>query len=232
MRSLLALVLLAAVAPGCLYEHGSGGGGNCVQTEGMPTPPPGGKGAPALAPAPLRNPADLTCTSFGTGCDPACGPCPAFDATAPLPSWGVCGSTCDQLGPTECANDPMCRTVKDADCSLGGNTCITDFLGCFPLDTAEDKSIDCFAADAWNCSRSHQCEAHHSQTQCPVVDASGECARPFATCTPAGITPGACTGPITCGTPPPACPSGTTPGIGGGCFTGACIVTSTCPGQL
>ncbi|CAN5807604.1 hypothetical protein BH11MYX3_BH11MYX3_45000 [soil metagenome] len=223
MHRLLALGLIAVIAPGCLFtEHGSGGGGDdvCVQTDGVP----------AIAPAPLRDPNDLTCDSFGGGCNPTCGPCPEFADLAPIPSWGVCGSSCDSLGASACASDPSCRTVKDASCTVGPNTCLTDFLGCFPTDTQPDNSIDCFTADAWNCSRSHQCTAHHSQQPCPL-DGQGDCARPFATCTPIDVEPGHCTGQVICARPPPACPSGSTPGIANGCFTGACIVNAACPGM-
>ncbi len=221
MHRMLALALVVALAPGCIWnEHGSGGGGDdvCVET-----------GKPFVAPAPLRDPSNLTCQSIGGGCNPACGPCPAVTADlAPIPSWGICGSSCDSLGASACGNDPSCRLVKDASCSIGTNTCLTDFLDCFPTDTSADNTIDCFTADAWTCSRSHNCSAHHTQDPCPL-DGTSDCPRPFATCTPVGVEPGHCTGQIICAKPAPACPSGTTPGIANGCFTGACIVNSACP---
>lgn len=216
-RSVL-VALLCSLVGGCVLPGNGGGGGGddvCVLTER----------APVSEPAPLRDPNDLTCTSFGSGCDPACGPCPALER-APIPSWGACGSSCDGQGPAACASDPSCRTAKDATCTVGSGVCVTDFLGCFPVDTAADVSVKCFGADAWTCSRSHLCEAHHSQEPC-ALDAL--CARPFATCAPVGVDPGHCTGQVVCGSPPPVCPTGTTPGIANGCFTGACIVTSACP---
>jgi len=216
-RRFLALLLLV---PACFWEHGKGGGDDvCVLTGN-------GTDVPAIAQAPLRDPGDLRCVSFGSGCDPSCGPCPEAALTPPIPSWGFCGSPCETKGPSECAADPTCRVVKDAGCTIGGNTCLTDFLGCFPTDTQVDASINCFQADAWDCSRNHACEAHHAQMPCPL---DGECARPFATCTPAGVDPGSCTGQVTCRALPPSCPSGTTPGIANNCFTGACIATSACP---
>jgi len=220
------VLLVLAILPACFWEHGKGGGGGgddvCV------TP---ATDLPASAPAPLRDPGTLMCQSFGGGCDPTCGPCPeATDPrpgfTPPIPSWGVCGSPCESLSPSQCAADATCRVVKDAGCTIGGNDCLTDFLGCFPTDTQPDASIDCFTADAWTCSRSHECEAFHSQAPCPL---DGQCSRPFATCVPAGRDPGSCTRQVTCRAATPSCPSGTTPGIANGCFTGACIVTSACP---
>src|SRR5262245_32921079 len=82
-------------------------------------------GAPAAPPpAPHRNPESRTCESFGPVCDAACGPCPLF-AFAPQPSWGLCGSACESLSESACAQDPGCRIVKDASCALAG-TCETD----------------------------------------------------------------------------------------------------------
>lgn len=219
----LALVALLVTAPACslFWEKGSGGGGDdvCVQAEDTP----------AIAPAPLRNPADLTCESFGGGCNTECGPCPAAtaDATPPLPSWGVCGSICDSLGDGACTMNPECRSVKDASCTIGPQVCLTDFLGCFPTDTARDDTINCFTADAQTCSRSKKCEAHHAEQACPV--GGGECPRPFATCVPVGVSPGSCDGQVTCRRAAPPCPAGTTPGIANGCYTDACIVTTQCP---
>jgi hypothetical protein len=214
-----ASLALLSILTGCLWEHGKGGGGGgddvCVQTD---------FGEPAIAPAPLRDPGNLTCTSFGGGCNSDCGPCPEASLTPPIPSWGICGSGCESLGPGQCATTPECRVVKDANCSIGQAVCLTDFMGCFPTDMQVDVSINCFTADAWDCSRNRACEAHHAQHSCPDVD----CPRPFATCVPTGVAPGHCTGQVTCRALQPTCPAGTTPGIANGCFTGACIVMSEC----
>ena len=221
MRRLASFVLLV-ILPACFWERGKGGGGGDDVCDFPATD------LPAIAPAPLRDPGTLICQSFGSGCNPDCGPCPETTPalTPPIPSWGICGSPCEGLAPAQCAADATCRVVKDAGCTIGGNTCLTDFLGCFPTDTQVDKSVECFTADAWTCSRNSACEAHHAQRACP---AGQDCARPFATCVPAGHDPGSCTGQVTCRAATPNCPSGTTPGIANGCFTGACIVTSTCP---
>ena len=217
----LPLVALLAVAPACLWEHGKGGGTGddvCVQA---------GTDTTGIALAPQRDPGDLRCVSFGGGggCDPSCGPCPAAAFTPPIPSWGFCGSPCETKGPTECAADQTCRVVRNASCTVGGGDCLTDFLGCFATDQQVDASINCFMADAWSCSRNHACEAHHVPQGC---GSASDCARPFSTCTPVGHDPGRCTGPVTCNAVAPTCPAGTTAGIANGCFTGACIVTSTC----
>ena len=225
MRRLASIALLA-FAPACsvFWEKGKGGGGDdvCVQDD---------KATPAIAPAPLRDPADLTCKSFGTGCNPECGPCPEIAAhTPPIPSWGFCGSICDSLGDGACTMNPECRTARDASCTIGPNVCITDFLGCFPTDTTRDDTISCFGADAWTCSRSKKCEAHYGHAPCP--GGGPDCPRPFATCVPEGVSPGTCDGVVSCDRVAPACPAGTTPGVANGCYTDACIVTTQCPDQL
>src|SRR5436190_20794625 len=103
---------------------------------------------------PLRDPERLTCQEFGGGCDPSCGPCPAAAPSIAFPSWGVCGSSCEQLTEAACAAAAECRVVRDARCAVSG-TCETDFVGCFPVDTAPDTSVDCFrATTGWECSRS------------------------------------------------------------------------------
>ncbi|MBA3465180.1 MAG: hypothetical protein H0T46_34940 [Deltaproteobacteria bacterium] len=219
----LAFVAFLVTAPACsvFWEKGSGGGDDvCVFGE---------NDEPAIAQAPLRDPSNLTCVSFGGGgCNPECGPCPAITAhRTPVPSWGVCGSGCDALGDGACTMTPDCRTTRDATCTIGPNACITDFLGCFPTDFSRDDTINCFTADASTCSRSKKCEAHHGHAPCPV--GGGECPRPFVTCVPVGVSPGSCDGQVTCRRVAPTCPAGTTPGIANGCYTDACIVTTQCP---
>ncbi len=49
-----------------------------------------------------------------------------------------------------------------------------------------------------------------------------------AECVPTSTEPGSCTGAVSCFTNAPACPSGTTPGIRDGCWTGYCIPNAAC----
>ena len=202
--------LAALVLSGCLYfSSDDADDTNCL--------------APAIAPAPLRNPDTLQCESFGSGCDPSCAPC-AEAAFAPIPSWGVCGSTCETLDRSACAADPGCRVVDDAECSVG-LVCLTNYIGCFPVDTIPSTSIDCFTADAWDCSRDNACTAYHSYDACPT---DGECSRPFEMCTPEGSSPGRCHDPVSCDRTPPVCGAGKVPGVANGCYTGACIPSHLC----
>ena len=225
MRSILLLVVV--LASGCELFFDDGGKRPPQCDDLVPT----GSGEAEIAPAPLRNPEQLTCESFGGGtCDPDCGPCPAEDLAAlqPIPSWPQCGSTCETLGESECAANAECRVVKDARCMIGED-CITDFMGCFPIDLVP-QPVDCFKAfDGWECSRSSSCTALHDRgTGCT----GDQCARSFALCVPEGSSPGNCHDPVTCRALPPACPSGKTPGIANGCFTGACIPLGLCENSV
>jgi hypothetical protein len=203
------LALAVLVMTGCVYFDSDDDDDSCVVLD--------------IAPAPLRNPDTLQCETFGGGCDPACGPCPAV-ANQPLPSWPVCGSPCESLDPSACAADPSCRVVEDAACSIGLN-CFTNFVGCYPIDTVPSTSIDCYTADAWDCSRDNACTAYHSYETCPT---DAECDRPFELCTPEGQAPGRCHDPVVCDRAPPACGTGKVPGVLNGCYTGACIPVHLC----
>jgi hypothetical protein len=213
MRCAIIVTVMLSSGCGLFFDDGGSGGEVCdLATE------------PAIAPAPLRDPGTLLCQSFGSGCNPECGPCPAVADLAPIPSWNICGHACEGLTESACAADPACRVVKDAICAIHAD-CLTDYIGCFPTDTIVDHAIDCFAADAWECSRSNACTAMHELEVC-TTDA--ECARPFSLCVPEGEHPGSCWEQAVCDVPTPPCPSGTTPGISGGCYTGACIPLSAC----
>ena len=220
MRYLVSLAMLLALASGCTLVFVDDGGDDdiCVFAE------------PASAPAPQRNPDTLTCESFGGGCIPECGPCPAAEAEPalrqPIPSWGFCGSTCESLPEAACATDPGCRVVKDAACAVSGD-CTTDFLGCFPTDQFTDPEVDCFAArDGFACSQSAACTAYHRGSL--SLQGPPDPGRAFALCAPEGKSPGACSGQVICRAAAPACPSSTTPGIENGCYTGACIPLDVC----
>jgi len=215
MRYLVSLSMALMMTSGCVLVFDDGGDDDVCLAGAEP----------ALAPAPLRNPDTLTCDSFGGGCVPECGPCPALAADlAPIPSWGACGSACEALSEGECEKDAGCRVVKDAACAVSG-TCTTDFLGCFPTDQFSDPATDCFAArDGSTCSRSAGCTAYHrspSGLEPPV-------SRSFAMCAPEGVDPGSCYDLVVCDRAAPACPDQTMPGVAGGCYTGACIPSDIC----
>ncbi|MGE0547199.1 MAG: hypothetical protein AB7O24_01860 [Kofleriaceae bacterium] len=173
--------------------------------------------------APARNPETLLCGP-SPACDSGCGLCPFDVPSAFVPSWPECGHRCEQLGEDQCAADPSCRVVHDAQCATGGD-CFTNFLGCFPLDQQPDASVDCYRADASTCSRSNECTALHVIESC---NTDAACAKPFSMCAREGIPPGQCGGEVTCRESPPNCGRGTTPGILGGCYTGACLPVELC----
>lgn len=220
---LAALVFVAGLSTGCtLFFTGDDGGDDVCAYEDT-------RAVARSQPAPLRDPGDLTCDSFDTPCNSECGPCAeaaAVAAVLPVPTWNYCGHSCEQLGESACAADAGCRVVKDASCTFEV-PCETDFLGCFPVDTTPDASVACHGADSWECSRSAACTAIHSHSVCPAGQLN--CPRPFELCVPEGTSPGSCRGAVTCRSLPPPCRTGTTPGISGGCYTGACIPLELCP---
>ncbi len=161
--------------------------------------------------AELRNPEDLGCDEFTVGsCTPG----------VPVPTWGSCESECENLNEEACSNNRGCRVVKDAACLVQFD-CITDYVGCFPTDMDVDDGVDCWRADAFQCSRSPECSAAHS------TSGEGE-GRPFEFCIVEGKSPGSCFLPVACDQAPPDCPQGTTPGVEGSCYTGACIPVDLC----
>jgi hypothetical protein len=214
MRYLASLSLLLMLASGCSLVFDDGGD-DAVCLAGA---------EPAALPAPQRNPDSLTCESFGGGgCLPECGPCPALDL-APIPTWGFCGSACESLSESACAQDAGCRVVKNAACVASG-TCATDFLGCFPTDQGTDPALDCFSAtDGYTCSRSAACTAYHRVAA--GVDPTAP--REFAMCVPEGKAPGTCFGQVICTRAAPQCPAQSTPAVASGCYTGGCIPLDLC----
>lgn len=225
MLRVASLVLLLGPLGACtLWFGGDDGDDQCNVATDL-------RGQQEIAVAPLRDPADLTCDDYGGPyCDPACGPCPLYEAAlAPSPSYNYCGHICESYGESQCAADPQCRVVLDADCTLGSNSCLTNFMGCFPTDTAQDTSVDCWTADAWECSRSSACTAYHSTIVCPPNSDPQQCGRPFEMCTAEGQDPGGCEQTVACDRAPPPCPQGTVPGVRDLCYTGACIPAKYCP---
>ena len=229
MRSLV--VLIALTCSGCLLffdDGGRGGDDDCLVPAGDPRPE-------ALSePAPLRNPETLTCDSFGGGCRPECGPCPLGEGEprepqAPIPSWGLCGGTCDALDETACSANAGCRVVKDIRCSIEGN-CLTDFLGCFPTDQFVDASVACAEApDGQTCSRNPACTAFHREGS--ALRTSPQQLREFVLCMTEGSAPGRCFDQAACDALPPPCPPDSRPGVIDGCWSGACIPVELCEGQ-
>lgn len=230
MLRIASLVAVLTPLAGCSLwfdDHGKGGD-RCDQ---VPATDLGGA-RQDIAPAPLRDPSDLTCDDFGGPiCDPECGPCPetATNDLAPQPSFGICGDTCESLDQSACESNSRCRVVLDSNCTFGLADCFTNFVGCFPTDNQQDSSIDCWNQDAWTCSRSNACTAYHANgPQCPP-DSNCEPTRPFELCAPEGADPGSCAGqPVACDALPPQCPANTEPGVANGCWTGACIPSKYC----
>ena len=207
------LIALILVLPGCAFFGGDDGEDMCGYLPGTD-----------YGAAPFRDPNTLQCVTIRPpDCPAECEMCPQTGAASV--SWGSCGDPCEMHGQAECAADPACRVVTDARCEIQLN-CLTNFVGCFPIDTQPNQSVDCFRADAQDCSRSNQCTALHSSNGCDPV--SGSCESPFELCVPEGTSPGRCWDQVLCDAIGPECATDQTPGIANGCYTGACIPRHLC----
>ncbi len=169
-----------------------------------------------------RDPQTLVCVAEARSCESSGNSGGAQPDSGII--WGACGGTCEQLDETACGAADECRVVKDSSCVAGGD-CQSSFVGCFAITKAIYTKVECGRADAWNCSRDPGCTAFHSvDPACTTAD----CARPFSFCAQDGIAPGRCWEPVSCPDAAPECPASSTPGVAGGCFTGACIPLSIC----
>jgi hypothetical protein len=208
MRVLLGLIV---VCSGCtLYLSGDDHPPVCSTTTLEP------------APASLVDPSTLACEliHYPGVCPPGCA-CPATGAGAEIPSWGSCDSPCRKLDEQACGADPTCRIARDW-ASYYENR--PSFVGCYPTDTQTIIAERCEPLDAWGCSRDHNCMALYESTPNDCATCAQE---QFQECIPAGQRAGSC-GLVTCRAVGPTCPTGTTPGVENGCYTGACIPTQFC----
>jgi hypothetical protein len=219
MRYWALLATALALASGCvLIFDGDGGTQPCALDD-----------IPESAPLPQRNPENLECQSFGGPiCDSRCGPCPEIAEAdiAPSPTWGFCGSPCEQLSESACAAAPECRVIKDLGCTRSGD-CATDFLMCLPTDQIVDPAVACRTAlDGTTCSRNPACTAFHYREPTGLRDATRILA--FAACEPEGSVPGTCYGPVTCDAASPLCGAFAEAEIRNGCYTGRCLPVGAC----
>jgi hypothetical protein len=221
MRSLA--LLAAALAAGCtLYPEDSGpadAGGSICNNDNVSTAEQ------------LLDPSTLQCESFGTA---SCGPCTLCPQPSnvgiEIPDWGSCTSACLGLDEAACGQTSGCRLTynDDAYWSMGtmgsASGYSSDFQGCYPVDTDPAPAAPCTQLDADQCAANAACAALYQIELCNSVG----CDTPrFAGCVPVHQTVGSCTGKVACDLAI-SCPSGTTPGISGLCYTGACIPNQFC----
>jgi hypothetical protein len=178
----------------------------------------------------LVNPETLACETFiQSSCNDTCGPCPG--GAIYIPSWGQCDSPCVGLPESECMANDQCRVARSHEGYytqwLGGD----DFMGCYPLNTGNAPDVErCEGLDAEQCAWQSDCTALYEGApgQCNGVTPEQCIGAQFKQCiTESRTDPGTCE-PAECRAVPPSCPSGTTPGVANGCYTGACIPTNFC----
>jgi hypothetical protein len=147
---------------------------------------------------------------------------------APIPTWGDCNSYCRALDEAACLDATACRLTYDWACYTGDGPCTLEdpFIGCYPVDqTGPVSGGVCDGLDSWTCSQHDDCAALHTQQCYP----DGTCYQQFRACV--AQQPGdrgTCYGEVLCDVMPPQCPTGTMPGVIGGCWSGYCIPDDEC----
>jgi hypothetical protein len=203
MRSFVILVLLGGCA---LYGH---------QPECE---------TPVMSPEPLMlvNPETLACQSFGqpTPCNSVCGPC--LTSGIAFPTWGRCDDPCRNLDESTCAAAPTCRVAREWSAYYGGGN---SFIACYPLDQTFDELAPCKGLAAQGCSEHAGCTALYELPKCDSLQCNDAA---FKECIPEVQVAGTCTGTTFCDIVSPTCPTGTTPGVANGCYTGSCIPNALC----
>ena len=217
MKGLAAVCFLLA---GCdLYF-----GGDDVQCEGRP------KAEPTSPPAyEVRDPETGVCTYGGGGgggwCEDECGPC-YYDEPEPYRDWGACYGECYGLDDYSCIKQPGCYAAYIEDPAADGRA---EYWGCWNVAPSGPVRGACTGLGAYECSRHDDCVAVYTGRS-DATNTAYEGTK-FNRCLfeYANDTPGECDGPVTCDKAAPACPTGSVPGIDGGCYTGFCIPLSQCP---
>lgn len=178
----------------------------------------------------LVNPETLACQTFTQPtCDDQCGPCPG--GAIYIPPWGECTSPCVGLSETACMADSQCRVARSYGTYYENQSSIDDFMGCYPLNTGPSPDVErCEGLDAEQCAWQSDCSSLYEGApgQCNAFAPEACFGAQFRECiTETRTDPGECV-PAACRSLPPACPSGTTPGVANGCWTGACIPNAYC----
>jgi hypothetical protein len=161
--------------------------------------------------------------------DAACGPgahcdvttchqqdCPPCDTCGACPEvcYGVCVVDTPSCASTDCGPGYHC---EDQCYPTDGQNGPPEMSWCTPACIPDGDA--CAGVD---CGPGYECVEG-----CPMGEDGGLWCG--AQCVPSGGgDPGSCTGSVSCDATPPACPSGTTPGITNGCWTGYCIPNADC----
>lgn len=125
----------------------------------------------------------------------------------------------------------QCRVARSYRDYYEQNQEVDDFMGCYPLNTGPSPDVQrCEGLDAEQCAWQSDCTALYDGTpgQCNGLTPEQCLGAQFQACiTESRVDPGTCEG-AACRQAEPSCPSGTTPGVANGCYTGACIPNTFC----
>ncbi|MEZ4368797.1 MAG: hypothetical protein R2939_21340 [Kofleriaceae bacterium] len=140
--------------------------------------------------------------------------CSAVYVEDPTPAAGGGDADALQVAPWRFL---QCVAEAEITCGVSAEVC------------ASDATCELVCDPSGGCAE--QCVAERSDACVGVICGAGmacavEPGSGGAVCVNGGG--GACDGVVTCELVPPACPSGTTPGVRDGCYTGYCVPTSAC----
>jgi hypothetical protein len=183
--------------------------------------------------------------------DPSTGLCQSFTCGSQTPDWSVCGNACEQLSEGQCRATSGCHAayIDHATEQSAG------FWSCWGVAPSGPIEGNCTGLDAQECSRYDDCTSIY-YPNVPSTDTTPQIPPSFEGCAPsigscanvdcgpgdywvsqppstqcicvAHISTGTCPGQPTCGSGPPSCPPGSSPGVLNGCFTPYCILDFQC----
>ncbi len=114
----------------------------------------------------LVDPTTLDCQTV-TACSGAT-ECSECSDVEPFPLWGACTSPCTGLDEAQCSANASCHIAIS-----NATDALTDYIGCFALDTSSPATGACSTLDAYGCATRPDCEAIYN---------GEEVAREFVSC--------------------------------------------------
>lgn len=174
----------------------------------------------------MRDPSTGVCQSFGGGCPvDACG----CDAAGGIwPNWPSCFGPCEGLDEHSCVANPACHAAyTEPGGVLAGDALVRPtFSACWDIGPLPvETGGTCAGFDAWTCAAHADCVSVLTQLDTTTTPSFQQCAPEVTPLDPGSCDPST----VACDGNPPACPTGTVPGVANGCWSGYCIPVAECP---
>jgi len=182
--------------------------------------------------------------------DPSTGLCQLVQCPGNAMDWAVCQGTCDGLPESACLTHAGCHAAYIDHAPDGAM-----YWDCWNVAPSGPTEGSCAGLDAHECSRYDDCTSIY-YPNVPSTDTTPEVPPRFEGCAPAigscanvdcgpgdywvtqppatqcecvaRTSAGECPGQPVCGSPEPACPPGSSPGVLNGCYTPYCILDFQC----